>query len=43
MWDCEKGDRRSVPLENIWEIKAGNTVLFDQFETVQAEIDAMFG
>jgi hypothetical protein len=43
VWDCEKGDRRSVPLENIWEIKAGNTVLFDQFETVQAEIDAMFG
>ena len=43
VWDCEKGDRRSVPLENIWTIKAGNAVLFDQFETVQAEMDMLFG
>ena len=43
VWDTEKGARRCVPLDAVWEIKAGNTVLYDQFETVQAEMDALFG
>ena len=43
VWDTEKGERRSVPLENVWEIKSGNNVLYDQFEIVQTEMDSLFG
>jgi hypothetical protein len=42
VWDCEKGERRFVPLENVWEIKYGVNVLYDQFETVQAEMNELF-